>query len=544
MRRFYGSLAIGWSLLTGLPSCSQQAASEQPATPVLPVSAVSAAETKASDAVCTTNSWAFSGAGKLAGPVVRHKVLASYRIEPRVSAVSSLLADTAARWPLRVPSAAETQGAADTAYTKPAQVFRIRADQDTLLVGLEGTTVWVPAQVFEQNHLLVGSAEVEVHLREYYTLADMLLQRLSTTAGPVPLETAGMVQLTATAHGQPCTLRQGSSLEVSFPTRQVQENMQLFQGAYKPGHLLDWQPAPHQGARTTQERPWRRPLYSRGYGGMREQLRRQVVFTAAMAERCAAQRHSRSMRRWLRHFDQQVSPVGAVVSTFVLSASGQLTEVRSLTASAPELTASVLQALHGSTARWRPALTGQGLAVRSQLTVEVLFTADQRVLVKRLWWNETVTRQLYRADQLKRDTVAARQLQGAALEVADYLFQTTGYTFQCARLGWLNCDQFINFVSPLIRQRVASASAQTDVSLVLKARRTVLRGGLEEGCVHFERVPQGEAATLVAIRRDQKQLYLALRDMVISHQLEPALEFRPVTERELKAAIAQLEPVQ
>jgi hypothetical protein len=538
MQYSYKVLLIGLSLFIGLPACSQKTVSEKPCASV---------PTVETDSVATPVQPAILGpAGKDVPPQVKPVLPAKQRAKrlgqvqaarPVRDRTPNAASDTLVQ--LLAPQAsvgvASTSVPTDTAVAKLTQYFRIRADRDTLLMGAEGTTVWVPAHVFEQQHAPVLTGEIEIRLREFYSLADILLQRLATTAGPALLETAGMMQLTATATGQACTVKRGSSLEVGFPTKQVHENMQLFNGVSKPGHALDWQPAHRQWARASRERAWRRPSYPHGYGGMRGHLQRQIPYSAATAERLASQHQPRPVRRWLRHLGQYGPLVGAVAATFEVSASGQLTEVRPLATSDPELTACVQQALHRLTARWRPASTGRGVAVRSQLTVEVLFTADQRVVVEHLWWNEAATHAMYRADQLKSQSLTATQLQGAtAPEAASYLFQATN-------LGWLNCDRFIRFTAPLISQHVALAGPPTDMSLVLRVRRSVLRGSGRANQISFERVPKGEAATLIAIRRDQGQLYLAMRDIVVSQQPEPPLDFKPMTVGELKAAIARLE---
>ncbi|RZK29417.1 MAG: hypothetical protein EOO63_09115, partial [Hymenobacter sp.] len=506
MKQLYKGILIGLSPLVGLSSCSQEAAPEN-ASPELSAAATGSvvipAETSISMPVSKDNS-NDSQEGKPAYP----KKHAANHWDKRQQANHLQLLQYASLLPKVTTTTCAQQLALspgvevaskvvliDTAAAKVAQVFWIRPDHDTLLVGAEGTTVWVPAQVFEQQRAPVLSGEVEVRLREFYTLADILLQRLTTTAGPALLETSGMVQLTATANGQACTLKRGSSLEVTFPTRQFQENMQLFNGVSRPNQRLDWQPANKSWAATTRERPWCRPLYPHGYGGMRGHLRRQLAFTEATAQRLQTQRQPRQVRRWLRCLgrERRTPLLGAVLATLELSASGQPTNILLPTATDAELGAIVRQALQKMTTSWRPATTSWGLAVRSQLAVEVLFTADQRVLVEHLRWNEGATKIMYRTDQAKHQLPAAAQLRNAtASEAAAYIFQATN-------LGWLNCDQFIYFASPLIRQQLAMAGVHAEVSLVLKNRRTVLPSGMRAGQICFERVPKGEAATLVAI---------------------------------------------
>ena len=546
MQRFYQSLLLGLSLLVGLTSCSQEATREKARPAAFLAAAGSIAAPAKAIRKMPEGGEQSPGAPHASAPKHltarwgKRPFIKLLQASPQGSIGSGTTAGSLAQQPAALASVGIVGKSIlpDTAVEKPAQIFRINPDRDTLLVGAAGTAVWVPAQVFAQNGQPLAGVEVQVRLREFYTLTDIVLQRLSTTAGPALLETAGMVQLMATANGQACTLKRGSSLAVSFPTRQVQENMQLFYGVNRPGRSLDWRPAASAGERAARERAWRRPMPARGYGGMRGYLQRQVAFTAATAGRLAAQHQPRQVRRWLRHLHrgERRPLVGAVVAAFELSASGQLTDVRLINTTDAELATAVQQALRGSP-RWRPATTSRGLAVRSQLQVEVLFTADQRVLVEHLRWDEGTTKRSYASSLTKRQPLTDAQLHTAtAQEVAAYVFQT-------ANLGWLNCDQFLLFTGRLIRQRVAAGSAPAEVSLVLKARRSIMGSSTSSGHIRFERVPEGEAATLVAIRRDPNGFFLAIRDIIIGQQEEPPLAFKPLTANELKAAVDQLELV-
>jgi hypothetical protein len=128
-------------------------------------------------------------------------------------------------------------------------------------------------------------------------------------------------------------------------------------------------------------------------------------------------------------------------------------------------------------------------------------------------------------------------------------------------MGWYNCDRP---TPPLLTRLTMSsnkkapsgglaklalvhlglehpASQPADISLVLRDKRCVIRGDASAGRVTFEQLADSTVATLVAIRREQGQLYLGLRDVVVSQRVEPALEFRPVTVAELKAAVARFD---
>ena len=121
----------------------------------------------------------------------------------------------------------------------PAQVFVVRPGRDTLLLGAQGTQLLLPANAWA---LADTATAVRLELREFYTPADMVLAGLSTTAGPQLLETGGMLNITATAQGQPVELRPGAFVHLRMPAQAQKPGMQLFVGAvHGSAHVLDWQ---------------------------------------------------------------------------------------------------------------------------------------------------------------------------------------------------------------------------------------------------------------------------------------------------------------
>lgn len=434
-----------------------------------------------------------------------------------------------------VPPNPDSLTALSVGLMKPVQVFRVQTGQDTLLRGLEGTTVWIPANALVQDKKVLNSRVVEVRLREFYTLADILLQQLSTTSGSALLETGGMVQLTATANGRPCVLKRGAGVEVGFPTNQPKEGMELFNGVSVPGRGLDWKPAVARRSWQLRPRAFRAPAYPRGNGGMRRWLRNKVVYTAAMAQHLNEMRRTRRLRRLLRHIgrNERATIVAIVEADFELDAQGQLAKVRITNAEQNDslLSKTVVQALQ-KMPRWRPATNGRNQTIRSQMHVQVLFTANRRVMVEYLKWDAIATHRMCNYDQM---TVAARNSQPMGG------METAMYAFPVNQLGWMNCDRFINSPGPLIRFVVAS-SPKAYVSLVFKSIRGIMLGHSDTGSnTLFEHVPRGAAATLVAIRQDGNQTYLATRAVTIGRKTEPGLAFHPVTTAELKDEIAQLE---
>ncbi|MBF9143476.1 hypothetical protein [Hymenobacter properus] len=498
--------------------------------------------------------------------------------------------------------------AAPTDRPKTAQVFRIRPDRDTVLYGSEGTVMRVPAGTFVQGNTRQGTAPeglVEIKLREFYSMADILLERLSTMAGPRLLETGGMVQLSATtADGRECKLKPGSAFELGFPATRPIDGMQLYNGQSTATRGLNWKLAPQHEATKPAKRwiswqYWKKPRFKGGYAVTRHRLSKAIDYDAATAMRLNGYQAPGQLRREMRRNHKRVPVVGRVNASFELSETGQLNDVyfRSAGPADSALQAAVVQALRRLKAT--PASHGvrnNRRATRSLMKVDVRFTADRRVLVDHLRWDQATTISLFRADEERRATGKGRltdaQLQAAPLEavtgelfkkrqanakrysVGTFLGEQLNYVKELAvfrvkvvaaprTMGWYNCDRP---APPLLTRLVMSSSSRVgrptgglaklalvhlglehpaaqpaDISLVLHDKRCVIRGDAKAGRVTFEQLADSTVATLVAIRREQGQLYLGLRDVVVRQRVEPPLEFRPVTVPELRAAMARFD---
>lgn len=350
---------------------------------------------------------------------------------------------------------------------------------------------------------------------------------------------------------------------------------------------------------------WSKPHFKGGYAKARHRLSKAIAYDQATAMRLNGYQAPGRLRRQLRRDGQRAPLVGTVQASFELSETGRVDDVyfRNGTQADSALQAAVVQALRRLKAG--PTYLGMrhsSRATRSLMKVDVRFTADRRVLVDHLRWDRASTVALYRADQERKATGKGRlsdaQLRAAPLEaVTDELFKKRQTNAKRYTVGSLLSEQ-LNYVKELAVFRIkVVASAQplgayncdrplperllarargmarsvtqssnirvpkgglaklalvhlglehpatqpADISLVLRDQRCVIRGDAKAGRVTFEQLADSTAATLIAIRREQGQLYLGLRDVVVSQRVEPPLQFRPVTVAELRAAVARFD---
>ena len=117
----------------------------------------------------------------------------------------------------------------------PTQRFRIPTKRDTILVLQKGTVIDIKANTFE-----TPTNYAYIELKEAYTYAEMIGERLSTTSNGRLLETGGMVKLNyQNEKGE--DIKPQKNLNVFMPATELKEDMELFFGERDPHDLLNWQ---------------------------------------------------------------------------------------------------------------------------------------------------------------------------------------------------------------------------------------------------------------------------------------------------------------
>ncbi|MFN3840772.1 MAG: hypothetical protein ACK4RF_08695 [Cyclobacteriaceae bacterium] len=114
--------------------------------------------------------------------------------------------------------------------TVPYQSFTLNAAKDTLIVGKQGTRIFIPGRSFV-NKDSVFVSEVELQLEEYYERSDMLLRGLTTLSGDKVLETGGMIHISAVSGNQKVFLSGNSYLDIYFKKHDTTRLFLPFQGA-------------------------------------------------------------------------------------------------------------------------------------------------------------------------------------------------------------------------------------------------------------------------------------------------------------------------
>lgn len=111
---------------------------------------------------------------------------------------------------------------------KAPLTIHIDSQTETTVFGNQGTKLVFNANTFVNKLGQSVKGKVKISLNEYYTLEDIILANLSTSANEKLLETGGMVHITATQGNE--LLQLSKPMEVTFGGNTKAKNMQLFSG--------------------------------------------------------------------------------------------------------------------------------------------------------------------------------------------------------------------------------------------------------------------------------------------------------------------------
>lgn len=386
---------------------------------------------------------------------------------------------------------------------KQAQLFSIPSNKDTTLICNEGTIIKIKANSFVSQQTGQSITEpINFKVAEYYKISDILLSNLSTTSNGQLLETAGMVNINVTSNNQPLKLMKGKTIEISFPTKKKENDMQLFSGSWEDNMHIDWtaQSSDKNNSQQIFTVVEEMPTFNGGERKLFDYLSKTVKYPEQAKE---------------------LGVQGTVYVAFVINENGEVIEPRVVRGVTSELDLAALDAIK-KMPNWIPGKQrGQNVSV--QFTLPVKFNLGDTSLIGDGTFKE-------RFEQSYTDTTIQKASSG---NIMYYVFNSTD-------LGWINCDRFLN-INPKINFVVKLDKDIETVKIIFDRYKSIMDVFPVNGNYTFKGVPSGEKITIVAIKRVDDKPYLSVKETQTSTKVEKELTFQPVTMETLKTEIKKLD---
>lgn len=391
---------------------------------------------------------------------------------------------------------------------------RIMNNKDTLLSLPQGTRLLIPAHAFrtEDGDVTV----VDIQVQESYSLVDIISGNLTTTTEDNMLETGGMIHIAAWSNEKECVFNDGKEIEISFPVTVPKPGMQLFTGTRDSLNRIIWTPSTArvtelEGADdifVTVEEP---PEFPGGYQALMKHIRSNLKYPADARRLCIE---------------------GAVFVQFVVDKSGNVINPSVLRGLHKSLDQSALDAI-STLPKWKPGrMEGKPVNVRMVFPIRFRLGGSDLSMASDAP-NPYINEQVRSFGENMTDSTLKRS---AADEVSYYILST-------AKLGWINCDRFIDAEDRVtFKVYIADATGgDVDVKLIFKNIRSILPGDRTGNFFYFRNVPKNEQAELLALRASNSGLEMTNKKVTMrSNNTDSLLSFQPVTVAELKGYLKAL----
>ena len=123
-------------------------------------------------------------------------------------------------------------------YTE-TQLFTEYGGIDIKIQGKKGTKISIPANALVDENGNDYKGNVELRLKEFYSMTDFAFSGLQTMSGDEILESGGMFHIEVTGEGIPLSLKPGSEAQIEMPADTAFNDMQVFYGNNANGNV-DW----------------------------------------------------------------------------------------------------------------------------------------------------------------------------------------------------------------------------------------------------------------------------------------------------------------
>ncbi|HEX7846028.1 MAG TPA: hypothetical protein VF476_09540 [Chitinophagaceae bacterium] len=417
---------------------------------------------------------------------------------------------------------------------KRAEEFTIVTNKDTTILCKEGSIIFIPANCFETEKGETVKGPVQISVKEFYSISDIIGNKLTTLSNDRMLETGGMLHISAKTSSQTVRLKQGSSLDLKMPTRIFDPAMKLFMGEQVSDSF----------ASTNLEMEERDSMSN--YWMTRS--------TVNWIDRGQQQMFIKEELKRITLLNMRNNPVGTSSYKRNTKTKGSFV----IPYNSPMSTSEVKRQLEEKYGKYydkvvvrrqskglfRSAKKEKAEGIPQHEWYETIYVADS-ISIPILY--AVRLRYITKEDSLAyenkwREELIAKQKRKAAYK--EYLEFRQSYNFKIENLGWINCDQFIDYPSSRLTEFVVNVGEGFENSfftsmLIFKKRAVALAGYYRDKKIHFNRIPVGEEVSIVSTVSKEGKMYASIISLATTRkQTIPELKFEPITPEDFKQKLS------
>jgi hypothetical protein len=114
------------------------------------------------------------------------------------------------------------------------------------------------------------------------------------------------------------------------------------------------------------------------------------------------------------------------------------------------------------------------------------------------------------------------------------------FIFSVVKLGWINCDRFLESEKKVDYIVQTPSTKDTKIKMVFKDIDGVLMAEAADGKFIFSNVPVGKPVTIFAIKNSDGQFQTALHEVTITDKPLETLAFKETTLTDLRKQLEKL----
>ena len=409
----------------------------------------------------------------------------------------------------------------------PIQIFKINTAKDTTIRGEKGTVLVIPKNAFAG---VPTGAIVDFKLKEAYSFSDIIRDNLNTMSGDKILQTGGMIYTEANYKGQQLGLQQ--NLQVQFNSKESKlEGMQLFSGErnmQKNGDI-NWTPLSNQAPKNEVTTVYASPNVAfRPYLILNEK----TIKPISIKELCDTTGCSPLFIKENKVNGFTVRPnMSDVCGSMAMFVAARPTMSKNLP----------LEKIHQMTF----------FEIYDMYNVKTFDEFRQQDGHK---WDSLMTRRLkFITDAEEQEKIAAEQAKIAAerakvyeeqMKIAQKKTDDFNKTFSIPKLGWFNCDAYSSNELAQINIQDANKTkfSELQYKVISKKRKMAVASSMtNSGNLWSSLVPNNENFTIIALKIEAGESFLAIEENTAKNNLVVNLNFKQMSATEIKERLKFLD---
>ena len=418
--------------------------------------------------------------------------------------------------------------------------FTINSDSDTTLFGEQGTRLFIGSETFQFSNGELVTDSIKVQLKEFYKKSDIILAELSTESNGELLETGGMVNIKAFINDNEIEIRPAKRIVVHFPKeRYTNKKMNLFYAddtstdsfatnwnidtinlikrTLKLGSFGWWLPSKTDS--TDYDFTPKNFVDTGYYWNPLDFYVKSYNFsdkTIIEIERTKNINNYPEFDSWNDYgveCEMNISKKGFIKSPKIVTniSSRAKKEILKFLGDLPQLESGKNK--HGE------IIERRGLIFIEPGNIVPLYETDEEYVKS---FDEKYSK--YENSPIKN------------MDDAEFNY----YIFSVGKLGWINCDRFIEFEEKVDLLVNMNASPDIKLKMVFNEIDGVLKPKIKEGKYIFNQVPVGQKATIIGIKNTDNQLLAAIKEITINEKPIKDLKYSEITLRELRKILDEI----